>query len=198
MHRRRATPFGINAGLALAAVAGGALLPQYLGTLAGRLLEMQVLVVHAVAMLYGFAWVRRKARAEGKESDAKLLTGALWVMAGVYPLAAYGIGGPFGPVEFVLLGGATFLGAWDDKHGRRELIEIGVRWAVAFVALIAARVAAGLPAQSDSWPGRSGSVLAAGLYFGALAAAEAWPRFYRYLVAQIWFIAKRLRRLEAR
>lgn len=197
MERRRATPFGINFGLALAAVAGGALLPQYLGTLAGRLLAMQFLVVHAIAMLYAFAWARRGALAEGKDGDARWLTGVLWVMYAVYPLGAWSIGGPFGLVEFVLLGSGTFLGAWDKNHGRRELMQIGVRWAVAFVALIVATKGFGLPVNVDRWPGASGSVAAAGMYFGALAAAEAAPRFYRRLAARIWRAVRRARRLKA-
>jgi len=197
VRRRIATPFGINAVLALAAVVGGALLPQYFGTLAGRLLAMQFMVVHAIVMLYVFAWARRKAVAEGKTGDAKLLTGALWFMTAAYPLVAHGVGGLFGLVEFAALASGTFLGAWDNKHGRRELMQIGVRWAVAFIALVAATNGFGLPEDVDRWPGASGSVSAAGLYFGALAAAEAAPRFYRQIVARIWILRKRLWRLQA-
>ena len=193
-----ATPFGINAALGLAAVAGGLLLPQLFGTLAGRLLAMQFLVVHAVAMLYGFAWARRRARAEGNESDARLLKGALWIMYAVYPLGAWSIGGPFGLVEFAALAGGTFLGAWDEKHGRRELMQIGVRWAVAFIALLVATKGFGLPVEVERWPGASGSVAAAGLYFGALAAAEAAPRFYCRLVVRMRWLLMRARRLQAK
>lgn len=195
MQRRSATPFGINAVLALAAVVGGLLLPQYLGTLAGRLLAMQMLVVHAVAMLYGFASGRRKSLAEGKQGDAKIFTVALWTMYATYPLAAWSIGGPFGLVEFVALGSGTFLGAWDDKHNRRERLQIGVRWAVAFAALLVATQIFGFPSNLDRWPGASGSVAAAGLYFGALAAAEAAPQFYRRLAARSWVLYRRYKRL---
>ena len=193
-----ATPFGINAVLALAAVAGGMLLPQYFGTLAGRLLGMQFLVVHAIAMLYAFAWARRRALAEGKDSDARLLNATLWIMYAVYPLVAWSIGGPFGLVEFAALAGGTFLGAWDERHGRCELMQIGVRWGVAFIALIIATNSFGLPKRVEHWPGAYGSVAAAGLYFGALAAAEAAPRFYWRLVVRIRWIAMRLRRLQAK
>jgi len=192
-----ATPFGINAGLALAAVAGGMLLPQYFGTLAGRLLAMQFLVVHAIGMLYGFAWARRRALAEGKDNDARLLNAPLWIMYAVYPLVAWSIGGPFGLLEFAALAGGTFLGAWDEKHGRRELMQIGLRWGVAFIALVFATEGFGLSGNVDRWPGASGSVAAAGLYFGALATAEASPRFYRRLGARIWWAVRRARRLKA-
>ena len=192
-----ATPFGINAALALAAVAGGTLLPQYFGTLAGRLLAMQFLVVHAVMAFYAVAWARRSARAQGSEGTASLLNAVLWVMYAVYPLVAWSIGGPFGLVEFAVLAGGTFLGAWDEKHGRRELMEIGVRWGVAFIALVAASEGFGLPVYVDRWPGASGSVAAAGLYFGALAAAEAAPRFYLRLVVRMRWITMRARRLNA-
>lgn len=197
LRRPGATPFGINAALALAAVAGGLLLPRYFGTLAGRLLAMQFLVVHAIVMLYAVAWARRRARAQGNEKDARFLNVALWMMYAVYPLGAWSIGGPFGLVEFAALAGGTFLGAWDEKHGRRELMEIGVRWGVAFIALVAATNGFGLPVYVDRWPGASGSVAAAGIYFGALAAVEAWPRFYRRLAARIWRAVKRARRLKA-
>ncbi len=197
LQRRSATPFGINAALALAAVVGGLLLPQYFGELAGRLLAMQFLVVHAIAMLYGFAWWKRRALAEGKEANARLLTGMLWVMYAAYPLAALSMGGLFGLVEFAALASGTFLGAWDERHGRRELFQIGAHWAVAFLALMIATNAFGLPKHVEAWPGAYGSVAAAGLYFGALAAAEAAPRFYRRLVVWMRWLAMRARRLNA-
>jgi len=198
MQRNSATPFGINAGLALIAVMGGALLPQNFGTLAGRLLAMQFLVVHAVMMLYVFAWWRRRALDEGKEGDARFLNVALWIMYAAYPLGAWSMGGPFGLVEFAALASGTFLGAWDEKRGRHELMQIGLRWGVAFVALLVATNGFGLPVYVDRWPGASGSVAAAGLYFGALAAAEAAPRFYRRLGAWVWRAVRRARRLQAR
>lgn len=195
---RRATPFGINAALALAAVAGGILLPQYLGTLAGRLLAMQFLVVHAVMMLYVVAWWQRRARDRGESSIARFLTGVMWFLYAMYPLSAWSLGGPFGLLEFAVLAGGTFLGAWHESHGRRELMQIGVRWAVAFVALAVVMNAFSLPKRVEHWPGRYGSIGAAGVYFGALAAAEALPRFYGRLVVWMRWLILRLRRLEAR
>lgn len=195
---RRATPFGINAGLALAAVAGGTLLPKYLGAIGGRLLAMQFLVVHAVMMLYVVAWFRRRALDQGRSGEAKLLTGTLWVFYAVYLIGAWSIGGPFGVVEFAALAAGTFLGAWDERHGRRELMQIGARWAVAFMALVVVVNAFSLPKRVEHWPGAYGSVVAAGVYFGVLSAAEAVPRFYWRLVVRMRWFAMRLRRLQAK
>jgi hypothetical protein len=194
----RSTPaFGYSAALGAVAVAGGLLLPAAFGRLAGNLLAMQFVVVLFVVFLMGLVFVRRVSLAHrdpGQLLEARKLTA--WIIDGemvFFLVISVVVGGVLGPLEFLALAGATFLGALRGEHGSRGLAETGTRCAGAFAALLAVSAACELPQQVDEWPGARGSILAAGIYFGFLAVVEATP-FYPWSVARAVDVAGRLRR----
>lgn len=178
---RALPPFGGYAALGVIAVAGGLALPQVFGNLAGRLLTMQFLVVIFMVFLLFMAFARHSAMSQdpGKRLEVRKLTA--WLIdfeVAAFLVMSLVLGGIFGPLEFLALVGATFLGALRGGRGPRELIDLGVRCGTALVALAIVQVACGLPQDIGEWPGRSGSVLAAALYFGGLALLELTP-FHR-------------------
>jgi amino acid transporter len=189
MRGQNVAPFGINAGIAAAAVAGGMFLPGTFGTLAGRLLAMQFLVVGSIMMLYVAIWIRRR-ELQKPDGRPKVPAAIVAVLCCAYLLGAMQLGGLPGVAEFLLLAGGTFLGAWSGERGVREAALVGARGVVAFPALIALSVVFGLPEEVWRWPGASGSVAAAGLYFAVLATAEATP-LYPHLATWILMAIER-------
>jgi len=178
---RALPPFGGYAVLGVIAVASGLALPQAFGNLAGRLLTMQFLVVIFMVFLLFMTFARHGAmgRDPGKRLEVLKLTA--WLID--FEVAAFFVmslvlDGIFGPLEFLALVGATFLGALRGERGPRELFDLGVRCGTALIALAIVQMACSLPEDIGEWPGHSGSVLAAGLYFGGLAVLELTP-FHR-------------------
>ncbi|TAK43388.1 MAG: hypothetical protein EPO27_15180 [Betaproteobacteria bacterium] len=193
----RSTPaFGYGAALGAFAVAGGLLLPDVFGTLAGNLLAMQFLVLLFIVFLLGIVFVRRISFARKAPQallEARKLTA--WIIDFEVVFFLFGaalVGGFLGPLEFIALTGATFLGALRGEHGARELAEVGLRCGLAFMVLLAVSGASELPHRVNDWPGARGSVLAAGLYFGFLAIVETTP-FYTWTVARALGATARLR-----
>ena len=189
MRGQNIAPFGINAGIAAAAVAGGMFLPGMFGTLAGRLLAMQFLVVGSIMMLYVVVWIRSR-ELEKPDGRPKVPAAIVALVCCAYLFGALQLGGLLGVAEFLLLAGGTFFGALSGERGVREAAQVGARGIVAFSALIALSIVFGLPEQVWRWPGANGSVAAAGLYFALLAAAEATPLYPR-LAAWILMVIER-------
>jgi hypothetical protein len=177
---RNVSPFGINAALGVLAVAGGLVAPQALGGLAGSLLAMQCFVIMAIAMLFGLLLVRQRVASQPTRQLAEGERMLRWIIDLVilsFLLVSFEVGGPFGPLEFLALVGATFLGALRGEHGARELAETGVRCLGALAALLLADALFQLPQELQAWPGARGSVAAAGVYFSLLAVAEKTPLY---------------------
>ena len=77
----------------------------------------------------------------------------------------------------------------------RELAELGARLLVAVIAVVAVAWGAHLPKDHHQWPGASGTIMAAGIYFGALALVEAagiYPRLAKFLIESFEKIRARL------
>lgn len=182
LHLRAVPPFTFNAGLAVFPVAGGLLLPGWLGSVAGSLLAMQAFVALSFCFLFALLLVRHSMRSKQRDLAAvqRDLKGWTWMfdyLAAFFLLASITIGGILGPLEFVVLAGTAYIGAGRDRHDARVVAELGAGFAVTVVALLLVAVLFRLPEQFEHWAGARGSVAAAGCYFGMIAAAEAAGAF---------------------
>ena len=169
-------PFSLNIGLAAFAVGGGMLLPGLFGGLAGSLLAMQGFVIMTLIVVLCLLLVRKRVSAqrdpERALKDEKYLSWLVDFVVLSFVIGSFGVGGIFGPLEYLVLAGATILGTLRGRFGPQELADIGVRCAIALLALSTVKFLCGLPDPVDRWPGASGSIAAAGVYFSALAYAE--------------------------
>jgi hypothetical protein len=186
---RAAAPFGVNAGLALVSVAGALYLPEKFGRVPGQLLGLQLLVVHAIALLYAMILFRRDMLAKGKKFPEYLP----WIFVAIYTAAALDMNGIVGLIEFALLASGTFLGAWRGEQTLGEALEVGARWVVAFFALLILAHLFGMPKEVNRWPGTSRSIWFAGTYFGMQALLELTGA-YRRVAASVLLHHERERR----
>jgi hypothetical protein len=189
LNLRALPPFSVNAGVAAFAVAGGLLLPDLLGGLAGHLLAMQGWVMTATGVLLCMLIVRSSMR-EQADSQSIQRGQRAWAamidcLMGFFFLFSLLIGGLFGPLEFVVLFGATFIGAVSGARGARWIAAVLARFVVALPVLVIACWLGGLPGEFEKWPGARGSIAVAGAYFGTLAYAE-WSG--TYLRFQEWLL----------
>jgi hypothetical protein len=189
LNLRALPPFSANAGVALFAVAGGLLLPGLLGGLAGHLLAMQGWVMTAtgvlLCMLVVRSSMREQADAHSVRQGQRAWAGMIDFVMGFFFLFSFIVGGLFGPLEFVVLFGTTFVGAVSGAQGARWIAAVLARFIVAMPVLVIACWLGGLPGEFEKWPGASGSIAVAGAYFGALAGAE-WAG--TYLRLQEWLL----------
>jgi hypothetical protein len=182
---RALPPFTFNAGLAALAVAGGLLLPGWLGRLAGSLLAMQACALLSLYFLLALLFARDSIRAEHAKgaSVPPQLEGWTWAfdfLVFSFLIVSFGIGGLLGAVEFVVLVGTAYIGVGRDRQDARATAELVAGFTVAGAALILIAILFRLPEQLEDWAGAPGSVAAAGCYFGAMASAQAArvvPRF---------------------
>jgi hypothetical protein len=184
LNLRALPPFTFNAGLAVFAVGGGLLLPDWLGSLAGSLLAMQALVTISFYFLLTLLFARRGIRSEHRHREALQHQLEGWTLAfdclvALFLLGSIAVGGVFGPVEFIVLAGTAYIGTGRDRLDARAVAEFGAGFVVAGAALLLVAVLFHLPEQIDHWAGARGSVAAAGCYFGTMAAAEAAGAFPR-------------------
>jgi hypothetical protein len=188
-------PFSLNAGLGLLAVGGGIVAPDLLGGTAGSLLAMQFLVLIPmtfVAALLAAAAADRQDPAQKRGHRTLILWFTTPCML-IGFLLSFQVGGIFGPLEFVALTGATYLGAIQRIHGVHEIADVGVRTAVGLVALLVAQSIGGLGSSVDSWLRDPGAVKAAAFYFSALSALEA-AGFHAWAAPKVLELARRMRR----
>jgi len=192
---RSVPPFCFNAGLGVVSVAGGLLAPDLFGRSAGSLLVMQYVVLFPmtfVAVCLAAAAVDRQDPAQKQEHR----TVTRWFTTPVMVigfLLSFKVGGIFGPIEFVALTGATYLGAIRLEHGVHEVADICVRTAVAWAVLLSSVRIGGLGSNVEDWVRDAGAVKAAAFYFGALTALEA-AGFYAWAAPKVLDAARKMKR----
>jgi hypothetical protein len=175
---RAVPPLSYSASLAIFAVTSAMLIPQ----LFGGLLAMQALALMAIAMLILFLGLRQQiwhdllSRPDTvhDQGRAEIWTESFDAFFLTLLALSFKLGGPLGPLEFLVLAGATVVGAVRSEHDTMEVAALGVRFLVAAVALAIVRsvFGFGMPEDLEGWAGAPGSTFAAGIDFHVLTLAE--------------------------
>ena len=141
---------------------------KVLPSFAGTLLSIQLIVIHAAALVLLFPFIAIPQ--EAKPTIFKILL-ALCVFFGL------SIDGPFGVIQFAALTYCTYYGYLAKKKAEGDKLPLLLRWAAVFIIFVLVLALTGAPARIDYWAGNRQLALCGFFYF-VIAGTVEFGDFY--------------------